>query len=91
MNKIHIKRQHNLGRDQVRDRVDEIAKTLKNELNAECTWENDSLCFNSPGASGTIDVSDDDVELHIELGMILVFMKDPIEKAILKRVDEVLG
>jgi len=91
MNKIHIKRQHNLGRDQIRDRVDEIANTLKKELQAECAWKSDSLCFERPGASGSIDVSKDHVELNMKLGVLLTPMKGIIEKAIQKRIDEVLG
>lgn len=88
MSKIQIKRHHNLGREQARDRVDKIAKTLKEELEAECSWKNDSLCFERTGATGTIDVSDDYVELNVKLGILLTPIKSTIEKVILKRVDE---
>ncbi len=91
MNNIQIKRQHNLGREQARERVDEIAETLRNELMAECTWKDDSLCFERIGATGTIDVSNDHVELNIQLEMLLIPLKGTIENAILKRIDEVFG
>ena len=89
MNNIQIKRQHNLGREQARDRVDKIAETLKNELMVNCTWKDDSLCFERIGATGRIDVSNDHVELNIQLGMFLLPLKGTIEQAILKRIDEV--
>lgn len=91
MANIHIKRRHKLGCDEARERVEEVAKVLQTELNANYGWDGDTLKFKRTGATGSIDVSDDEVELNIKLGVLLSPMKGTIEQKIQKRIDEVLG
>lgn len=82
MSKIHIKRSHKLSRDEARARVEDIAKDLKKKLDADYAWKGDSLKFKRTGASGSIDVGDDFIDINIELGMLLSPMKGKIEKSI---------
>ena len=82
MSNIHIKRSHKLPRDVARARVEEIAKDLKKKLDAKYAWKGDSLQFKRTGASGSIDVGEDFIDINIELGMLLSPMKGKIEKSI---------
>ncbi len=91
MAKINIKREHNLGRDVARQRVEAVATNLQAKLNAEWSWQGDTLCFERSGASGSVEVGDDFVEFHIKLGMLLSPMKGTIENTIKQQVDEALG
>ena len=91
MAKINIKRQHNLGREVARQRVEAVAKNLQDKLNAKWSWQGDSLCFERSGASGSVEVGDDFVEFHIKLGMLLSPLKGSIESTIRQQVDEALG
>ena len=68
---IHIKRKHHLGHDEARKRLEEIARELKKKLNADYAWKGESLQFKRSGASGSIDLSDEFIELNIKLGMML--------------------
>ncbi len=91
MANIKIRRQHNLGRDVARQRVDEIAASLQEKLKAKWSWNGDSLRFQRSGASGSVDVGDDYVEFNVKLGMLLTPMKGAIEDAIQQKVDKALG
>ena len=87
MANIHIKQQHTLAHDEARKRVEEIAKDLKDKLNADYAWKGESLRFKRTGASGSIDLSDEFIELNIKLGMMLAPMKGKIESAIREKLD----
>lgn len=87
MAKIHIKQQHHLAHDEARKRVEEIARDLKKKLNADYSWKGDSLQFKRSGASGSIDLSDEFIELNIKLGMMLAPMKGKIESTIKEKLD----
>ncbi|MEA3292092.1 MAG: polyhydroxyalkanoic acid system family protein [Pseudomonadota bacterium] len=88
---IHIQRNHKLGTGEARNRVDEIADFLREKLNADYAWEEDSLQFKCTGASGCIDVAEDSLELNIKLGMLLSPMKGAIRESIEQQVDEALA
>ncbi len=91
MANIKIRRQHKLGRDVARKKVDEIAASLQDKLKAKWSWSGDSLSFQRSGASGSVDVGDDYVEFNVKLGMLLTPMKGVIEDAIQQKVDKALS
>ena len=84
---IHIKQQHNLAHDEARKRVEDIAQDLKKKLNADYAWKGECLQFKRAGASGSIELSDESIELNIKLGMMLAPMKGKIESAIREKLD----
>ncbi len=90
MANINIKRGHHLGRKIARERVEEIANSLQDKLNAKWSWQGDSLSFKRSGASGLVDVGDDFVEFNVKLSMLLTPMKGTIEQAIKEEVDKAL-
>ena len=71
MASIYLKRRHNLAKADARARVEEIARELKRKLNTDYVWKGDSLTFSRPGASGTIAVAGDNIEVNVELSMII--------------------
>jgi len=91
MANIHIKRTHNLGIDNARTAVEKLAQTLKSELQADFKWSGDKLLFKRSGASGTIDVGSDYIDLDIRLGMALSLMKGKIEDTINTKLDSALS
>jgi putative polyhydroxyalkanoate system protein len=86
MANIHIKQRHNLAHDEARKRVEDIARDLKKKLNADYAWKGESLKFKRSGASGSIDLSEEYIELNIKLGMMLAPMKSKIESAIKEKL-----
>ena len=91
MSTIKIKRRHRLGRAKARERVQEVANSLQDKLNAKWSWQGDSLSFQRSGASGSVDVGEDYVEFNIKLSMLLTPMKGSIEQAIENEIDQALS
>lgn len=88
---IHLKQKCNLTHDEARERIEDIARDLKHKLNADYKWDGDSLRFTRSGASGSIDLGDDFVELKIKLSMLLAPMRPKIEKYIAENFQSMLN
>ena len=88
---ITLTRKHSLERKVVRARVEEIARGLQKELNAHYAWNGDSLQFSRSGASGTISISEESVQIDVKLSAILSPVKSKIEGAIRERFESALG
>ena len=82
MANIHIKKAHRLGKDDARQRVEDIAEDLKRKLHADYQWKGDTLLFKRPGAQGSIALGSDFVEVKVKLGMLVAPMKDKIQAQI---------
>ena len=79
---------HQLGSRKARSRVEKIAKKLQQDLDAEYHWEGSTLQFSRSGASGHIDVGDEDLEIEIKLGMLLTPLKRKIEKTLDDEIEQ---
>lgn len=91
MTNICIKRQHQIGKLKAREKMEVVADTLKRKLDAECTWEGDTMNFTRSGASGCIDIGEDFLEFNIELSMLLTPLKGTIESVIHEELDKSLA
>lgn len=87
MSRIHFRRDHELGVEQARERIAEVAQRLEREFHVACQWQGNRLSFKRPGASGVIDVADDVVTLDIRLGLFLA----PMRHTIALRIDDKLS
>lgn len=85
---IKVNRQHTLGTEAACKTVDKLAEKLKKELDAEAHWEGSTLKFNRKGATGSIDVTDSEVNVEIQLGMLLRPLKGTIERTIEDEIDK---
>ena len=91
MASIHIKRNHNLGIDNARTEVEKLAQTLRSDLQIDYAWSGNKLVFQRSGATGTIDVGADFIDLDIKLGMALSLLKGTIEESINNKLDVALS
>jgi putative polyhydroxyalkanoate system protein len=80
MPNIHFQTAHHLSKENAKTKLQTVADQLKNRLGATCTWQGDTLTFDRPGAKGSIDVSDKDVTVDVDLGMMLTPFKGEVEK-----------
>lgn len=87
---IKVKRQHQLEPQKARKTVEQLAKKLQKELEAEYHWEGSSLVFSRSGASGHIDVGDKEVQVEVKLSMLLGPLKGKIQKTIEDEIDQFL-
>ncbi|HVK37836.1 MAG TPA: polyhydroxyalkanoic acid system family protein [Candidatus Kapabacteria bacterium] len=88
---IDIVRTHSLGRAGARKAVDDMAADIASRLQADTTWQGDTLSFKRSGANGRIDVEEKKVRINIELGMLLSPMRGMIEQQINSYLDEHFG
>ena len=91
MANIHIKREHHLGLNEARERVDHIASSLQDKLEAKWAWKGNQLSFNRSGASGTVDVGENFVEFNVKLGLMLSPLKGKIESTLNEEIEKALG
>lgn len=88
---IQIRRGHNLGREAARARIEDLAPSLMDRLEARWFWDGDTLNFERSGASGCVNVGDDYVAFDLKLGMLLSAMKGSIEDAVHEKLEQTLA
>ena len=88
---MKIKREHSLGVEEARRRVDQIADELGGKLGLTAHWEGDDLRVRGKGVSGKILVSADSVEVHVHVGLAMMMFREPIRSAIEGSIDEYIA
>jgi len=88
MSSIDFHRSHNLGMQQAHEAVNAIADELARALDIISTWDGDTMHFQRPGATGTIQVTSDSVHFHIDLSLLLRPAKSKIEAKVQQYFDD---
>ena len=84
---IEIRRAHDLGLKAARAAADRMAETLGRKFDLRGAWEGNTLRFERPGVTGSLDVGDKDLRLTVALGFLLKAMRGSIERAIVQELD----
>lgn len=85
---MRIRREHDLGADEARSRVQKVAAGLEQQFALKSEWRGDELHFRGAGAKGKVAVTDDSVEFNVELGFALMMMEPAIRSAINAALDK---
>ena len=85
---MKIRREHTLGVEEARRRVDEIAADMGSRLNLSSEWRDNDLQIKGNGVVGAIAVSEDAIEIQVELGFALKLMESSIRSAIESTMDK---
>jgi len=85
---MQVKREHQLGKDEVRQRVDSLSASLAAKLNVRTDWRGDEMHFNGSGVNGCIAVSEDCIDVDVKLGFALKLMEPTIRSWIDDALDE---
>jgi len=88
---LKIRRQHTLGVEEAKRRVDQVADELGGKLNLTSRWEGDHLRVNGRGVSGRIIVEGDNVEVHVTLGLAMLMLREPIRASIEESIDHYIN
>ncbi len=88
---MRICRDHDLGAEEAKSRVQRVAVTLEERFALRSEWRGNQLQFKGSGVNGQIAVSDSDIELNIRLGLALMFMESAIRSAIEEELDSEIG
>jgi putative polyhydroxyalkanoate system protein len=88
MPNIDIRREHGRSLESAKEAVDETAKALSQRFSVSTEWDGDTLRFQRGGLSGQIEVTQAEVHVTVELGLLFGAMKPMIEGEIQRRLDE---
>jgi len=88
---LTIRREHTLGLDEARRRVDKVAEQLGGRLNLVSEWEGDYLRVTGQGVTGHIEVAEEVVEITVRMGFAMMIFREPIRSAIEGSIDEYIA
>ena len=88
---MKIRRRHNLGLEEARNRADKIAADLQQQFSMRSRWQGDVLQVQGNGVKGQLLVDAENMELDVKLGLALKLMEGPIRAAIEATIDEELA
>ena len=92
---IDVRRTHELTKDEAKKRSEELAKSMQQKLDLDWRWEGDRILFDAPrgmakGTKGSVDVSDKDVRVQIDLPFLLRAMKSTVESKVNEKLSQIL-
>lgn len=90
MSVIDVHRAHTLDKDHARDAAEALARDLSSQFDLDYQWEGDHLKFKRSGVKGHLNITANDLHVHLELGLLLRPFKAKIEDEIHNQLDQVL-
>jgi putative polyhydroxyalkanoate system protein len=89
---ISKSRNHNLGIDKVRERVEKVAGDIAKKMGIKYAWKGNVCDLNGTGIkNGKITISDATVSIELNLGLMTKMMKPVIEKEIEAKINEIVS
>lgn len=91
MPKISISRPHSLSPAVLKQRLDDLAGKLQSKYQAKTSWDDDkTLKVKGTGVEGKLLISDNKVDVNLDLGFMLTPMKGKIEEALTSELEKVV-
>ena len=87
MPSIDIRHPHSKSPEDARDVVSRLAEKIQERFEVGCTWCGDTLEFSRSGVNGSIQVTDDEIHLLMNLGFLLSALRGPIESEIKRYLE----
>lgn len=88
MSAIKIRREHDLGVEEAKRRVDMVADDIGGKFNLTSRWEGDYLRVQGTGVNGQVVVMERAVEVHVETGFAMMMFRETIRSAIESSIDD---
>ena len=86
-----IRRDHDLGLEEARSRIDRVTVELERQYSLSSSWEGEHVVVRGSGVNGRIVVEHYYVEVHMKLGLTLMLFERQIRSGIESAMDEHLG
>jgi putative polyhydroxyalkanoate system protein len=92
---IDVRKDHTLPKDEAKKRAEELAKSMQQKFDLQWHWEGDRIVFEAPsgaakGTSGTVDVTDTDVRVKIDLPFLMRLLKGTVEAKVHEKLNQLL-
>ena len=92
MANIYIQRNHCFTEEKLKLKIDEIMENIKEEMDFQSEWVSpQEFSFKRKGAKGRIEFDKDNLEFHLNLGMMFRMMKNKIENKVVESLDKHLN
>lgn len=91
MSTIDINRHHSLDHDHARQAAESLAQDLSKQFDVDYQWEGDTLRFKRSGVKGHLNVTPEELQVHLELGLMLRPFKSRFESEIQSQLDKLVG
>ena len=88
---IEIRRVHNLGLGAARKAADRMAERLGQRFGLAGSWRGNVMHFERPGVTGSLALTDKDLDLQVTLGILLRMMKGSLEAAVHEELDKLFA
>lgn len=85
---MRVQRNHNLGKNEARKRVGDIAASLCSKYGLRSSWEGDKLKIGGSGVTGCITVEEQSVDVEVKLGLALSMMEGTIRTSLEDALDK---
>jgi putative polyhydroxyalkanoate system protein len=92
---IDVRRSHALPKDEAKKRAEELANSMKQKLALDWRWEGDRIVFEAAsgaakGTKGTVDVTETEVRVQIELPLLMRMLKGTVEAKVNEKLSQIL-
>ncbi|MGD0675379.1 MAG: polyhydroxyalkanoic acid system family protein [Polyangiaceae bacterium] len=92
---IDVRRAHTLSKDEAKRRAEDLANSMKQKMDLDWHWAGDHIIFEAPrgaakGTKGTVEVTDTDVHVQIELPLLLRMLRGTVESKVNERLAQLL-
>ncbi|MDG2289202.1 MAG: polyhydroxyalkanoic acid system family protein [Woeseiaceae bacterium] len=84
---MNIKRNHTLGLEEARKRIDGMADSLASKYGLHSSWDGDNLRITGSGVDGKITVAASSVDVKLKLGFALKIMENTVRTSIEDAMD----
>ncbi len=90
MSVIDIHRPHTLDKEHARQAAELLAQDLSRQFDVDYQWQGDVLRFRRSGVKGQLNITQSDLNVRLELGMLLSPFKARIEQEIHSQLDQII-
>jgi putative polyhydroxyalkanoate system protein len=88
---IDIHAYHDLSHGEAHQAADELSRDLATKFDIEYRWEGDEIHFQRAGVHGRILVNQRELRIQAHLGFMLMMLKQPIEREVVRYLTEHFG
>jgi putative polyhydroxyalkanoate system protein len=89
---IELTRKHGLGLAAARTAAEKMSDQLSKKFGLQGRWAGDTLHFERPGVTGSLAITEKNVDLTVTLvGFLMKAMKGSIERAVNEELDKLFA
>lgn len=87
---IDVHRSHSLDHEHARQAAETLAEDLSKQFDVHYQWDGDVMRFKRSGVKGQLDITPQDIHVHLELSLLLRPFKNRIEQEIHSQLDQLI-